>query len=144
MWKLQTKQMYTLLLNRNFHNLSHISDIYVYACIGNFFGSLFFNVKNVFNISKSYWKKYKRPGHGPSLQVTVSVLVPEQNFPPCNGAGFEQVLWRDFMPSPHVFEQELKGVHALQLPSTKKNNFRIWKYFNMKILIKIVFNFLMD
>lgn len=98
-----------------------------------FFSDLwfFFNVKNVFNISVIL--KKNRPGHGPSLQVIVSVLVPEQNFPPCNGAGFEQVLWRDFMPSPHVFEQELKGVHALQLPSTKKNNFRILKYFNIKI-----------
>lgn len=118
----------TYTLYRNLDNYSHLSDImylYIYRKIVRISILFFFGgggVKNVFNILKSYWKKY-RPGHGPSLQVTVSVLVPEQNFPPCKGAGFEQVLWRVFMPPPHVFEQELKGAHALQLPSTKKTTY---------------------
>lgn len=93
----------------------------------------------MFSIFYSHIEKKYRPGHGPSLQVTVSVLVPEQNFPPCKGAGFEQVLWRVFMPPPHVFEHELKGAHALQLPSTKKNNLWIFKYFNIWILINNCF-----
>lgn len=99
-------------------------DNYVLVYIGKLLGSLFFlgGGLRMFSIFYSHIEKKYRPGHGPSLQVTVSVLVPEQNFPPCKGAGFEQVLWRVFMPPPHVFEHELKGAHALQLPSTKKNN----------------------
>lgn len=60
------------------------------------------------------------PGHCVFLQVIVSVSFPIQLLPPCNGAGFEQILWRVVVPSPHVTEHALKWVHTLQWPSTKK------------------------
>lgn len=54
------------------------------------------------------------------LQTTVSVSFPIQLLLPCNGTGFEQVLWRVVVPSLHVTEHALKCAHTLQIPSTKE------------------------
>lgn len=59
------------------------------------------------------------PGHCVFLQVIVSVSFPIQLLPPCNGTGFEQVLWRVVVPSPHVSEHALRCVQTLQWPSTR-------------------------
>lgn len=79
-----------------------------------------------------------KPGQCVFLQTTVSVSFPIQLFPPCNGTGFEQDLWRVVVPSPHVTEHALKWVHTLQRPSTKKI---VQNWIKLKLLIFFSFNF---
>ena len=53
-------------------------------------------------------------GHNPMLQSAVSVSSPSQGCPPFD-AGISSSLERDFLPSPHVFEQDdqlPKGPHS--------------------------------
>lgn len=78
-------------------------DNYVLVYIGKLLGSLFLGGGGLgmFSIFYSHIEKKYRPGHGPSLQVTVSVLVPEQNFPPCKGAGFDR-FYGEFLCHPHM------------------------------------------
>lgn len=67
-----------------------------------------------------FYNMTDEPGHCVFLQVIVSVSFPIQLIPLCNpGAGFEQVLRRVVVPSPHVTEHALKCVQTLQWPSTK-------------------------
>ena len=58
------------------------------------------------------------PGQTPSLQGTVSVSFPTHPVPACIGAGFVQVLDRDFIPGPHETLHLSKGPQSDQSPFT--------------------------
>lgn len=57
-------------------------------------------------------------GQEASLQLCEFLLDPTQFAPPWLGTGFEQVLWRSFVPPPHVTEQCPQAPQADQEPST--------------------------
>ena len=58
------------------------------------------------------------PGHLADLHFRVCFILPAQSLPPWAGAGSVHVLDRDWLPSPHVTEQELHAFQADQFPST--------------------------
>ena len=77
---------------------------------------LFSNMRGVILQSK-----VKVPGHSRSLQVWMSVEFPKHSSPPCI-ASWYTALFLDFLPSPQVFEQEVKCPHFPHWQCTE-----IWK-----------------
>ena len=59
------------------------------------------------------------PGHPLVAQFWVSVDVPEQSCPPLAGLGLVQDRFLDWVPPPHVTEQELHDPYPLHPPLTK-------------------------
>ena len=59
------------------------------------------------------------PGHGSVPQFFASVASPMQSFPPLAGLGFVQDRLLDWVPPPHVTEQEPHAPYPLHPSLTK-------------------------
>jgi len=69
---------------------------------------IFFQAKNkVIQITKHF-----APGHAVIPHSLVSILSPTQSLPPLAGAGLVHVLDRDWLPPPHVTEQDPHGFQS--------------------------------
>ena len=62
----------------------------------------------------------KVPGQGLVLHSSERVLIPEQDFPPCCGAGSVQVRSLVLIPPPHDLLHLLNAPQSLHSPSTEK------------------------
>ena len=58
------------------------------------------------------------PGHARGKQERYCVLLPEQLYPPCLGAGLVHCLLLEVTPRPHVVEHANHFVQRLHPPST--------------------------
>ena len=63
-------------------------------------------------------KIQSKPGHAPSLQDIVSVGIPGQSAPPCEGGGLVHVLDLDLVPGPHDSLHVVQVLHVDQFPSS--------------------------
>lgn len=112
----RTPSIWTMMTNRpNFHQLNYRQWYKL---------SFFYIKKNPPRIKRS--RTWYQPGQIISKHCCISYGLPAQSFPPCDGAGFEHIRARVFIPFPQVLEHGDQRIQSDQWPSTK--NFKKYLY----------------